>query len=76
MNVTPAGHAPTSAFMSASDPLGTGRPLCRLVRHEGSVRAHIAARADEIGRIMAEHEATPTHNYKNVEGGIPIRAAL
>jgi adenylate cyclase len=32
--------------------------------------------SDVVGRVMAQHEATPTHNYKNVEGGIPIPATL
>jgi class 3 adenylate cyclase len=31
---------------------------------------------DVVGRIMAQHEALPTHNYKDVKGGIPIPATL
>jgi adenylate cyclase len=32
--------------------------------------------SDVVGRIMAKHEAVPTHNYKEVSGGIPIPATL
>lgn len=31
---------------------------------------------DVVGRIMAQHAAVPTHNYKSVPGGIPIPATL
>jgi hypothetical protein len=31
---------------------------------------------DVVGRVMAQHVANPTHNYKQVEGGIPIPATL
>jgi len=31
---------------------------------------------DVVGRVMAQHEALPTHNYKEVKGGIPIPATL
>jgi hypothetical protein len=31
---------------------------------------------DVVGRVMAEHAAVPTHNYKEVKGGIPIPATL
>ncbi len=26
---------------------------------------------DVVGRVMAQHVANPTHNYREVEGGIP-----
>jgi class 3 adenylate cyclase len=32
--------------------------------------------SDVVGRVMAQHVANPTHNYRNVEGGIPIPATL
>ncbi|HEX5777786.1 MAG TPA: adenylate/guanylate cyclase domain-containing protein, partial [Xanthobacteraceae bacterium] len=32
--------------------------------------------SDVVGRIMANHGAQPTHNYKDVPGGIPIPATL
>jgi adenylate cyclase len=31
---------------------------------------------DVVGRVMAQHVANPTHNYRQVEGGIPIPATL
>jgi class 3 adenylate cyclase len=31
---------------------------------------------DVVGRILAQHEAVPTANYRNVPGGIPIPATL
>jgi class 3 adenylate cyclase len=31
---------------------------------------------DVIGRVLAQHEAVPTSNYRNVPGGIPIPATL
>jgi adenylate cyclase len=31
---------------------------------------------DVVGRVMAQHVANPTHNYREVEGGIPIPATL
>src|SRR5512134_136227 len=30
--------------------------------------------SDVVGRVMAQHAAVPTHNYKEVSGGIPIPA--
>ena len=32
--------------------------------------------SDVVGRVMANHEVVPTHNYKEVPGGIPIPATL
>jgi hypothetical protein len=32
--------------------------------------------SDVVGRVMAQHAAVPTHNYKEVSGGIPIPATL
>jgi class 3 adenylate cyclase len=32
--------------------------------------------SDVVGRVMAQHVANPTHNYRQVEGGIPIPATL
>jgi adenylate cyclase len=32
--------------------------------------------SDVVGRVMAKHDAVPTHNYKDVPGGIPIPATL
>ena len=32
--------------------------------------------SDVVGRVMAEHAAVPTHNYREVKGGIPIPATL
>jgi adenylate cyclase len=31
---------------------------------------------DVVGRVLAQHEAVPTSNYRNVPGGIPIPATL
>ena len=31
---------------------------------------------DVVGRVMDQHIANPTHNYRQVEGGIPIPATL
>jgi class 3 adenylate cyclase len=31
---------------------------------------------DVVGRVLAQHEAIPTSNYRNVPGGIPIPATL
>ena len=32
--------------------------------------------SDVVGRVMAQHAAVPTHNYRNTPGGIPIPATL
>jgi len=32
--------------------------------------------SDVVGRISSQHPAIPTHNYKTVDGGIPIPATL
>lgn len=32
--------------------------------------------SDVVGRVMAQHEAIPTNNYKDVPSGIPIPATL
>lgn len=32
--------------------------------------------SDVVGRVMAQHAAVPTHNYKEINGGIPIPATL
>lgn len=32
--------------------------------------------SDVVGRVMAQHAAVPTHNYRDIPGGIPIPATL
>ncbi|NWG24285.1 MAG: adenylate/guanylate cyclase domain-containing protein [Pseudorhodoplanes sp.] len=32
--------------------------------------------SDVVARVVAEHVANPTHNYRDVQGGIPIPATL
>ena len=31
---------------------------------------------DVVGRVLANHQAVPTHNYRDMPGGIPIPATL